>query len=321
MSDRKESTGRSRSGLARAKALTPSRRSAIAKKAAAARWGLKANYRGNFKDELGIDVDCYVLDDEAKTAVISQRGMGTALGFSDGGSRLPRFVGRKSIAGYVGPELRQKLQNPLVFQAPGLGPDATVQANGYDAGVLIDLCKAILKADQDGALHTSQKPIAKQASIIVGATAKLGIQHLVYSLSGYNATREETIRAFKVYVAEEARDYEKEFPDQLYMEWYRLYELPVQERGNPWKFKHLTVNQVYWPLAKSRGRILEMTRIQKAQSHDRRKKLHQFLSEVGVKALRQHLGQLLGIAQVSDTQEEYEKRVRKIFGNQHELDV
>ena len=42
-----------------------------------------------------------------------------------------------------------------------------------------------------------------------------------------------------------------------------------------------------------------LTRAQRAGSGDeRRKRLHQFLSDIGVKALRQHLGQLLGIAQV-----------------------
>jgi hypothetical protein len=50
-------------------------------------------------------------------------------------------------------------------------------------------------------------------------------------------------------------------------------------------------------------------------------KLHQFLSEVGVKALRQHLGQLLGIAQVSTDKLEYERYVRRIFGSQQEMDV
>ena len=307
--------------VARAKSMTPDQRKTIASKAAKARWGLKATHRGNFNDELGIDVDCYVLDDASKTAVVSQRGMGAALGFSDGGSRLPRFLSRKSIAGYLGPDLREKLENPIIFQGSGAGPIPTGQINGYDVGVLIDLCKAIIKADQEGALHPTQKPTAKQAAIIVGASAKLGIQHLVYTLSGYDATREETIQAFKVYVAEEARDYEKEFPDQLYIEWYRLYSLPIPERGNSWKFKHLTVNHVYQPLAKSRGRILELTRIQKAASMDRRKKLHQFLSDVGVKALRQHLGQLLGISQISQNQEEYERHVRRIFGDQHEMNV
>lgn len=132
-------------------------------------------------------MDCYVLDDEQKTAVISQRGMGAALGFSEGGSRLTRFLGRKAMENYVGPELKEKLDNPIVFQSSIAGPTAVV--HGYDVTVLIDLCKAILRADQDGALHPSQAPMARQAGIIVGASAKLGITHLVYALSGYDATR------------------------------------------------------------------------------------------------------------------------------------
>ena len=106
------------------------------------------------------------------------------------------------------------------------------------------------------------------------------------------ATKEEVIAAFKFYVREEARDYEKEFPDQLYEEWYRLYQLPKPERNKPWKFMHLTVGQVYKPLARSNGKILELTQAQRQSTNARWKRLHQFLSEIGVKALRTHLGQL-----------------------------
>jgi len=60
---------------------------------------------------------------------------------------------------------------------------------------------------------------------------------------------------------------------------------------------------------------------QKASSAERHAKLHQFLSAVGVKALRTHLGQLLGMAQVSVDREEYEKNVRKVFGEQLELEI
>lgn len=305
---------------ARSASLPPTRRTEIAQRAALKRWGPKATHRGNFKDELGIDVDCYVLNDTNKSAVISQRGMAAALGFSDhGGGRLRRFLEGKAVAPFIGLELREKLDNPVIFQGSGVGPSKRVF--GYDVSVLIDLCKAIATADQQGALVTRQKPMAKQAAIILGASAKLGIQHLVYALSGYDPTREETIHAFKVYVADEARDYEREFPEQLYLEWYRLYGLPVPERGNPWKFRHLTIDHVYWPLAKSRGRVLEMTRAQKAKGGDRNKKLHQFLSDVGVKALRQHLGQLLGAAQLSDDRDTYERNVKRMFGDQHEMNL
>ena len=161
--------------------------------------------------------------------------------------------------------------------------------------------------------------IARQAHIIVGASAKAGIKQLVYALAGYNPTAEEVIAAFKLYVQEEAREYEKEFPDQLYAEWYRLYNLPKPQKNKPWKFKHLTIEHVYRPVAKSNGKILELTRALRAASNDRWKRLHQFLSAVGVKALRTQLGQTLGIAQISDTAEQYEAYIQRAFGDQGDL--
>jgi hypothetical protein len=58
-------------------------------------------------------------------------------------------------------------------------------------------------------------------------------------------------------------------------------------------FKHLTVNQVYIPLARSSGKIFELTQAQKLQSDAKWKRLHQFLADIGVKALRTHLGQII----------------------------
>ena len=81
-------SGRAKGGIARREALSETERRAIAKKAAVARWGAKATHRGNFQEQLGIDVECYVLDDEEKTAVISQTGMGRALGLSSRGNAL-----------------------------------------------------------------------------------------------------------------------------------------------------------------------------------------------------------------------------------------
>ena len=67
------------------------------------------------------------------------------------------------------------------------------------------------------------------------------------------------------------------------------------------------------------GKGSGFTRIQRDKSAHRWKKLHQFLSEIGVKALRTHLGQLLGIAQISRSDREYEKHFQTIFGEQYDL--
>jgi hypothetical protein len=184
---------------------------------------------------------------------------------------------------------------------------------------LIDVCKAVLQADAEGRLAKNQDQVAKNARTILNASAKAGIRGLVYALAGYDITKEDYIAAFKLYVREEARDYEREFPEQLYEEWYRLYNLQRREKTRPWKFKHLTVGQVYWPLAKSNGKILELTQAQRLRSAARWKKLHQFLSEIGVKALRTHLGQLLGIARISKTDRQYEAHFKTLFGEQYEI--
>ena len=284
----------------------------------------QATHKGNFKEDFGIDVDCYVLDDDSKTAVISQRGMGAALKLGEGGSSLPRFVAGKVISEALGGELLQKLDNPLIFRGAPLGGNSPVvdRIFGYEVTILIDLCKAIVAAEADGRLLRSQSNIAKQAHIILNASAKAGIKGLVYALAGYDATKEEVIAAFKFYVREEAREYEREFPGQLYVEWYRLYNLPKPGASSrPWKFKHLTVDQVYKPLAKSNGKILQLTHEMRDNSVVRHRKLHQFLSEIGVKALRTHLGQLLGIARVSRTKEAYEKNFRILFDDQFEFDL
>jgi len=315
----------SKGGKARAEKLSPEQLAEIGKKAAEARWAsrpLKATHKGNFQEYFGIDVDCYVLGDANKTAVLSERGMGRALGLSDtGGNKLKDFLSTKYMAPLVGPELSLKLSQPLKFQW-GIGgqelPPTTI--HGLDATTLIDVCAFILEAERNGAKGKRFERVAEQAKVILSASAKSGIKGLVYALAGYSPTAEEVITAFKMYVQEEAKKYEKEFPPELYKEWYRLYEIPpIQGRGRPWEFKTLTVDHIYTPLAKSNGKILELTRALKSNDGDRRKKLFQFLSEVGARALRFQLGRVYQIASESKSKADYETKITSSFGGQLDL--
>jgi hypothetical protein len=318
-----EITGRAKGGFKRAELLSEEKRITIAKKAAIARWGVKATHKGNFKEHFGIDVDCYVLDDVQKTAVISQRGMGQAIGFSKRGDRLHVFANSKTMENYVGRELMGKIENPIVFQRPGAAAENAIseKAYGYDATILIDICKSILAARADGKLAGSRyDKMVEQAQTVLTASAKSGIRGLVYSLAGYNPSTEEVIAAFKLYVQEEAKKYEQEFPNELYMQWHRLYEIPVPVRGKPWQFKHLTVHHIYSPLAKSNGKILELMRALKAKGGDRQKKLFQFLNDLGARALRIQIGRVLEMSESSKGKPEYETKVVERFGGQLELD-
>jgi len=317
--------GRAKGGKKRAEVLSAEERRAIAAKGAAARWGgklLQATHKGNFKEDFGVDVECYVLNDHAKTAVISQRGMAQAIGFSKRGDRLTVFAGSKTMDDYIGRDLREKLANPLVFQPqPAAAENALAsRAHGYDATILIDLCKAIIAARKDGKLSGGRyDKMVVQAQIVLSASAKAGIKGLVYALAGYSPTAQEVIEAFKLYVQEEAKKYEKEFPPELYLAWHKLYNIPVLERGKPWQFKALTVKHIYYPLAKSSGKVYQLLKALRARDGGRNRKLFQFLSEIGTRALRMQLGRVLEMAESSNDRWAYEAKHVERFGGQQEL--
>ncbi len=79
--------------------------------------------------------------------------MGQAMRFSKRGDRLRSFVNSKAMGAYLGRELREKLENPLIFQQKGAAAGSVVQtAYGYDATLLIDLCNSIIAAKAGGKL-------------------------------------------------------------------------------------------------------------------------------------------------------------------------
>lgn len=319
--EKKPVTGRAKGGAVVAAKMTPEERKERSRKGSVARWGVKATHKGNFHKHLGIDVECYVLNDPGKTAVISQSGMAQALGLSERGNILERFISSQVMAGYVVAELAEKLKNPLVFQwDSGVAevPPATVK--GFEASLLIDLCNAIAAASAAGKMGKRYARIVQQAAIINGASAKAGITGLVYALAGYRPEIEEVIQAFKAFVQEEAKKYEQEFPNELYLAWHRLYKIPVPARGKPWQLMHLTRRHVYYPLAKSSGKILDLLRALRERDPGK-KKLFQFLNEIGARALRMHMGRILEMAESSSSSAEYEARFVQRFGGQQELEL
>jgi hypothetical protein len=97
--------------------------------------------------------------------------------------------------------------------------------------------------------------------------------------------------------------------------------LAVPERGKPWTFKYLTVQHVYFPIAKSNGNLLALLRALKAKGGDRSKKLFQFLNDIGARALRMQLGRILEMAESSPDKTTYERKIVERFGGQQELDL
>ncbi|HHN8625876.1 TPA: P63C domain-containing protein [Enterobacter hormaechei] len=315
--DKKDPKGKAKGGIARAKSLTKEQRSDIAKKAAAARWKdkpLKATHKGSFMEEFGIDTECYVLDNESKTAVVTKTGLAKLIGLGERVKDIDRVLNAQYMQDYVDAVLLEKMENPYIFQWENDGAvlGSFTGGHGYDISVVIDICKALTAAKDSGDLPASRLNAAMQAQDLVNSAAKVGITNVAYAVAGFKPEVQQVIDLFKAFVREEARQYEKEFPNELYEAWYKIYQLNKPGRGRPFLFKKLTIEQISKPLAKSEGKILDLAKSSKDEFGKPGDKIHQFLSEVGVKALKQQIGKVLAVTTLFDEKDAYESALEKV---------
>jgi hypothetical protein len=321
---------RSKGGLARAAKLTVEERREIAQKAAIARWGKKdfsAGMPEAIRDgQLKIGdkwIDCYVLNDGRR--VIHKRGMARALGLkSDGGNAFMKTMGRKSLGSVIMPEMRSKMDNPIIFKPLSGDP-----AHGYDGIFFIEICDAIWEAGRLGKLQPRQNFLAVQAEIIVRSSAKVGIIALIDEATGYirDKHKAEYRLLFQEFIREEFREYASEFPDDFYDMIYRLYNIKrKQNKNHPQFFAGFTRKYVYAPLANSNGAILEMLDEKNPIVYDnggRRYKMFQFLTDiVGLPSLKKHLWKIIGIGESQKTIDGFQRGFRNAFpqsGDQYEM--
>jgi hypothetical protein len=303
----------------------------IASEAASARWvksraaeaeGLpKATHQG--KMLVGdIELDCYVLEDGRR--VIHKRGMAKALNLkSAGGNAFLRSMTRKGIGSELDDQLVEIIEKPLVFK-----PLTQDSAHGYDAEVLVDVCKAIIRADENDKLTKSQAFLAAQARILLQAFAKVGVTALIDEATGFQDIRSPTALRILVqqYIAAEMREWDKQFPDEYYDRLNELYGSKKVTRtssgaviqNRPQHFAHFTRQYVYHPLAN--GAVLdELDRINPkiGKKGTRKARFHQHLSEgYGIEKLKRQMQEVLTLVAVSDSVAQFKKLFQKRFPQQ-----
>lgn len=331
--------GASKGGLERAKNLSAEERTAIAREAAAARWLKtksipesdlpKATHQG--KMLIGdVDLDCYVLADGRR--VIHKRGMAKALNLkSAGGNAFLRSMTRKGIGSELDQKLVDAIENPLIFK-----PLTQDSAHGYDADVLVDVCKAIQRAQEAGKLTKSQEFLANQAKVLLLAFAKVGLTALIDEATGFQDIRSPDALRLLVqqYISAEMREWEKQFPDEYYDRLNDLYGSKKQTRTNsgaviqnrPQHFAKFTRSYVYHPL--EHGAVLdELDRLNPkvGQSGSRKSRFHQHLSEgYGIEKLKRQIQEVITLASISDNVTQFRKLFKKRFpqiGDQLDLEV
>ena len=322
--DMDEDTPQSLGGKARNEALTSEERSEIARRGAAARWKdrasavtdpnlPKATHQGQMT--VGdLNLDCYVLEDGRR--VFHKRGMARSLGLkSEGGNAFLRSMTRKGIGSELGEKLIERIENPINFK-----PLTQDLGHGYEADVLVDVCKAIIRASDAHKLTQSQEGLAAQARILLQAFAKVGVTALIDEATGFQQVREPDALRLLVqqYIEEEKRQWDKQFPDEYYDELNRVYgsrRLTTNSSGTvmqnrPQHFAVFTRTYVYRPL--ENGAVLEeLDRINPQIGGTRRARFHQHLTEgYGIEKLKRQVQEVVTLMKVSDTVGQF----KRLFG-------
>lgn len=299
-------------GLARAQSLTPEERSAIARKAADARWNSdlpKATHMGELKLSDELIIPSYVLENE--TRVLARAGFVKAIGRKGkvkGGRRydqefqMPVFLTAENLKPFISEELIRNSQ-PLMFTYN------SIKIIGYRAEFLPQVCQVFLDAKEAKALRPNQLHVAEACKILYRAFATIGIVGLVDEATGFQQDRgkEALQEIVSRYIRKELAAWVKRFPDEFYEQIYRL-------KG--WKWQGMsknrysvvgkyTIDLVYERLAPDVLERLE-EKIPKDVNGKREARLHQGLSdEIGIPALSQHLFALIALAKASTSWDRY----------------
>jgi P63C domain len=306
-------SGRAKGGFARAKALSPGERRAIASAAARARWDTDATEPPILRATHGsadhplrigdIEIPCYVLEDG--TRVLSQRGVVGGLDMKygprvGGADRLTSFLVGKSISPFVSNDLLMLLGNPIKFKTPHGGKLAW----GYPATILADICDAVLAARQSSALQKQQQHIADRCEILVRGFARVGIIALVDEATGYQDERVKTALqdVFNAFLRRELAAWVQRFPEEFYREIYRLrgWDWKGMRVNRPHVVAYYTVDIVYSRLLPHIMEELE-NRMPRTETGRRKGKLHQLFSDdIGHPALAQHLYAVITLMRVAE---------------------
>lgn len=304
--------GGAKGGKARAAKLDADTRSAIAAKAAEARWGLQATHKG--KITIGeIEIECAVLEDGRR--VITTNSLFRAFGRSAGGkvyrmadeAELPAIVANPRLRPFVPDEIRSL--EPIKFRLLGERGQVAV---GVEAALLPKICDVWLAARGAGVLHPAQEETAQKAEILVRGLANVGIIALVDEATGYQyqRTRDALAEILEAFISRELAAWVKTFPDDFYRELYRVYghQLGDSSRRGHWIGK-VTADVVYSRLAP--GVLEELERKNPTNEKGRRRaRHHQYLTrDVGHPKLREHIAQVIALARVSSDKDEFKRLV------------
>ena len=322
--------GGKKGGAARAARLSPEERAASARLAAKSRWAKApaslvkpapealplegevlppspfAKHRGVM--ELGgVPIDVYVLDTGDR--VLSQRSAVKAITGQDSGN-LGEYLSVQGLKGFVNSDL--VLGETKDFFIPG----TQLRGRGITAEQFEAILTGYVRALGAGALKTDrQREIATACAILSTAFLKVGIIAQIDEATGYQYERAADALQVKLqaYIAEELRDWEKTFPDELWEMFGRLtrWQGPIHSRPKWWG--HLVNELIYEALDPDIADYLKKNKPKPFHGQN----YHQWMSEdVGLKALISHIYKVIGMGEGCDDMRELKDKVARRYGRE-----
>jgi hypothetical protein len=310
--------GKAAAGRARAHSLSPERRSEIARKAAAAKWGTlrTAISRGGVVKVQGAELQAYVLDDE--TRVLARASFVRAIGRTGkvkGGRRFdeefqtPVFLTAENLKPFFPRDLEEN-SKPIFFT------DGDTQMIGYRAELLPDVCDIFADAERAGVLRKNQQHIADACRLLSRGLTRVGIIGLVDEATGYQRERaaDALAQILEKFIAKELQPWVKTFPQRFYDNMFRLRGLhfPKDTVKRPQYFGHLTNDVIYKRLAP--GILDELRRVTPKLPSGRRKHPYtrRLTEEMGHPKLREHLEVVMALQTLSDSYDDFIHKLDRV---------
>jgi hypothetical protein len=253
-----------------------------------------------------VEIPVYVLDNGMR--VISRTGATVVLSGVKGAGNLDNYIGIEGLKKYL----------PLDFsgQLVEFELENVVNKNvyGLTAEMFLDICKAYVSALAAEDLATKrQRQIAAHASMFLAAVAKVGLIALIDEATGYQYDRAADALKVKLraYLAEEMRDWEKTFPDDLWQEFGRLTNWKGSVTQRPKYWGHLVTELVYTYLDPDVCKWLKDNKPQPQHGTN----WHQWMTEqYGLRKLIQHIYTLIGVAKTCYNMRELRDKMAEMYG-------
>lgn len=176
----------------------------------------------------------------------------------------------------------------------------------------LDICKAYVAAlsadilSSKTALTDRQREIAIKCSILLSACANVGLDALIDEATGYQYERKEDELQIKLrlYIAEELREWEKTFPDELWEEFGRLTNWATPLKSRPKWWGKLVIELIYDTLDKDVAKYLRENKPPTGVHW------HRHLTEnIGIRQLVSRCYEIIGMSKTCNTINELKIRV------------